>query len=456
MKHEERWSSLDPRSLALFRILLGATLLLDLASRLPWLKEFYTDQGVLPRSVLARSEFLDQWLCFHLGFGDWWGLFGLFLLQASLAIALLVGWHTRPVVLLNWLLLNSLHVRNPFLNDRGDMELALLLFWSFFLPLGACWSLDARQGRTATTSHKGLAATCLVVQLALIYLCAGFLKYGEFWLARGDGLYHSLQSPLFATPLAGILLNTPGWFLTALNYLIVAAEVFVGFLLLTPRSVPLLRGLAVGLVVSFHLAVALLFHLGLFPWIGIVGVVALVPGGWWEVSLWRRFARSRDGRMPELPYPATEPFARRAFLGLCLFLVVLCNLATRAEGEAFQRPDWAIKLSAALRLEQHWDLFSPHPPFNGVFQVVDADTGEATVVLPDPDQKVNFPSHRWRMLMIASLFPRFALVRAGVAEALSPPGRATLYQFRVSLVDSNGESKPFTIWTLWRTQERDG
>ena len=43
----------DVRSLALFRCAVGIILLVDLVERSRWLRENYTDLGILPRSLLA-------------------------------------------------------------------------------------------------------------------------------------------------------------------------------------------------------------------------------------------------------------------------------------------------------------------------------------------------------------------------------------------------------------------
>ena len=52
-----RWLSdaylrVDPRSLGIGRIVLGLALLLDLARRVPWLRDFYSNAGLLPNHTL--------------------------------------------------------------------------------------------------------------------------------------------------------------------------------------------------------------------------------------------------------------------------------------------------------------------------------------------------------------------------------------------------------------------
>ena len=437
------WAKLDIRSLALFRVLLGSILVLDLATRIPYITDFYTDDGVLPRSVLSQSQFVDEWLCFHLGVGHRMGILLLILLQIGLAISLAAGWRTKLATVGSWFMLNSLHVRNPFVNDRGDQELVLLLFWSIFLPLGATWSLDAKAGRKDWGSNTGLPAAALLLQLAQIYLFAGFLKQGDFWLVRGDGLYHSLKSPLFATGLAKWASTLPTPLLKAANYLVIVGEIFAGFLLLSPRSVILTRSLAIGTVAIFHLAVFALFDLGLFPLVGIIVLVALLPRQFWNNPVVRRLKWT--GQVPE--HKKEFPLWSRALVILAMFLTLLSNLAFRPQVDAFRRPFVFEQLSKALRLDQHWDLFSPIPPYNGQFEFISPDKSQQLMIPEDRD----FPSHRWKMLMIASLYPRFALVRPGLVKRLPDVPENCIYRFQVKLVSRDGKSNKNVTWTLWNS-----
>lgn len=460
-EESERWAWLDPRSLGLFRVLLGLTLLLDLFSRFPHLRAFYTDRGVLPRALASEAGLLSEWLCLHLGTGEAVGQATLLGLQGLFALGLTVGWHTRWMTLGCWLLLNSLHVRNPFVNDRGDVELSLLLFWSFFLPLSERWSLDAATRRSSgRVDNKGITAAAFVLQIAQIYLWSGFLKQGEFWLGRGDGLYYSLQSPLFATKLSLWISSWPQPLLKLGNYAVITAEIFVGFLLLAPRRTPLLRGFAVLLLIVFHVAVALLFQLGLFPIIAVVATVALWPSAFWEFAPLRHLGEMLDRRLGATSSPGCgTPNGVKCLLATSIFLAALSSAANDFEGERFNRGSALITLTKSLRLEQHWDLFSPIPPYLGYFKIRTASDRELVWSCPSQEgvaESNEFPSHRWRMLMIASLYEQFAVVRGGLLEELRPEGVAgeLIYQFQVRLVKHSGELGPDTVWTLSR--QRNG
>lgn len=452
-----RWSRLDVRSLAVFRIGIGFLVVLDQILRLQDLSAFYTDSGILPRTTLLGSNLSDFWLSLHLTVGSWFGELLLILLTAGLGLAVLLGWQTRWTTLACWVMLNSLHARNPFVNDRGDSQLVLMLFWGFFLPLGAVWSLDSKRERRVGGAVDGLPATALILQLAFIYLFAALTKTGDFWLARGDALEYSLASSIFATDLAGWLLGTGEPYLRALTYLVIAGELFVGLLLLTPFSVALLRGLAVAMIVGFHLGVAFLFHLGLFPFIGICSILALLPSEFWgTLSLKETTGESRE----ELPEIARR--VRNIFLCLSLGLAVLANLQSLDWGPRVEVGERIGTLSRILKVDQHWDLFSPLPPINGQFQLLAVDSqGRERVLYRVPSTSFDpnapeFPNHRWRMTMLTTLFPDYPFIQEAVARQLAhrsggyQADETLRYQFMLLPMESDGAFGEPRALLLWR------
>ena len=99
-----------------------------------------TDQGLLPRLAVAARN--PEVISIHLANGTPQFQAVLFFLQALFAIGLLIGYRTRLITLLSWLLLTSLHARFRAILGGGDEYLRILLFWSLFLPLGARYSVD--------------------------------------------------------------------------------------------------------------------------------------------------------------------------------------------------------------------------------------------------------------------------------------------------------------------------
>ncbi len=457
------WATLDLRSLALLRVLLGLFILVDCLKRWGSLSAFTTDQGVLSRVDFVTSPFADRWLCFHLGGGDLLTQQILHLLLTLCGLGLVLGWRTLWMNLGCWVLLSSLHVRNIYVNDRGDLELILILFWSLFLPLGARWSFDAMAGRSPTGWNSGLAPAALILQFAQIYLFAGLLKTGEFWLVRGDGLSYSLQSPLFATPLAEYLhQRLPEAVLISANYAAIAGEIFIGLLLLSPIAVAIARPLALGLILAFHSTVAVLFHLGMFPVLGGLLPLALLPPSFWGHFPQRLRTVLDQGRRNECN--STSPPTGVALLLAGLMLTaLLSNLAYRPVAPNLKLPEPFLTLSKVFRLEQHWELFAPIPPYLGSFELQFREpSGEFQTMLTRPKNSQAaesgtsepFPDHRWRMLMISSLFPQGASVRPGIARELwrgleKKQSGIYRYLFRVRQVQKDGGLGAEEVWILW-------
>jgi hypothetical protein len=90
----------------------------------------------------------------------------LFGVAALAALGLLVGYRTRLMTIVVWVLLLSLHMRNPLVNGAESPMLRMLLFWGMLLPLGAYWSVDrakrprSRGCRRASCRRPPLACSC--------------------------------------------------------------------------------------------------------------------------------------------------------------------------------------------------------------------------------------------------------------------------------------------------------
>jgi hypothetical protein len=126
----------DLRSLAALRIVLAATVLADLTFRSKSLVAHYTDLGVLPRWTLIQTELYPWQFTLNLLSGE--PLFQAFLfgVTALAALGMLVGYRTRLMTIVVWVMVLSIQWRNPLVLSGADNLLRVLLFWAMFLPLG--------------------------------------------------------------------------------------------------------------------------------------------------------------------------------------------------------------------------------------------------------------------------------------------------------------------------------
>jgi len=170
----------DIQSLAVFRISAALLIFYDLITRLPDIQAFYSDQGVLPRFFLFQQvHFIAPSAYFMTG--SVFGVLILFLFTGLSAVALLVGWHTRPATFAAWFLSMSLQLRNPYVLNAGDQVLCLVLFWEMFLPLGQAYSVDAivrpLEAAPAPRSVFSVGTVAFLGQVSMIYLFTFILKF---------------------------------------------------------------------------------------------------------------------------------------------------------------------------------------------------------------------------------------------------------------------------------------
>ncbi|MDR3416292.1 MAG: HTTM domain-containing protein [Nevskia sp.] len=314
---------IDLRTLALFRILLGWLLLLDLCSRMADAGAFYSDAGVLPRSWLAQSG--ERWrISLHLANGQHWFALALLLLEALAALALAFGWRARAAAAACFVLHASLLNRNALVLDNSDVLLTCLLFWSMFLPLGARCGVDAALGRPPPDNrHLSWASAGLLLQVMSPYFFGALLKSGSEWWPDGTAVYWILQLDRYLAP-AGTWLRQQQDLLPALTRSIYLLQLLGPPLAFFPLFNRPLRLLAMLLFIALQLGLALSLRLGLAPWVGIVASLSLT-GGWVWDALDRR-AQRREQRRGSLPlriyYDRDCAFCLRSCLLLRSFLLL--------------------------------------------------------------------------------------------------------------------------------------
>ncbi len=437
-------SRLDPRSIALFRVGLGAVLLADLGMRADRLAQLSSDAGPVTRASLGLTRTLFPAYLVH-GSPGW--AHAVTLLAAMSALALLVGWWSRAAALVSWFLLCSLHVRNPYVTDGGDQLLRLLLLLGAFLPLGACWSLDARSARAARAVPP-FAALALLLQFALFYGFAGALKlrFTTMW-RDGTAIQRVLARDNWATDLGRRVGELGG--LSWLSYLVLVFELAVPVLLLSPWRTAHCRVAAVIAIALFHFGLGLHLELGLLPWVCVVGACAFLPG-----AVWRRAAA------PPAPGEAAPRWRELLSLGLASVIVVI-NLATLLKPNPL--PRLVRRAASELFLDQTWAFYTQAPEeIPRGFVVVRATLADGDVVNlanagrpvqidPAPSVARRFDSFRWATLLEASLHHTW--MHPGIAESecqrhnQRAPAERRADRVEIVLVDLDGAlPEPRVLW----------
>ncbi len=396
---------IDIRSLALFRIGLALVLLVDLFIRIQDLTIHYSDEGLLPRSVLI-NQVMDAWnISFHLVSGTWQVQLVFFMLEALFAVALLVGFHTRLATILSWIFLISLHSRNPLILQGGDVVLRMLLFWGMFLPLGACWSIDQRlwdkKNQLYQVFSGGTAA--LLLQVCFIYWFSALLKTDASWRQDGTAVWYALSNELFATSTGKYLLQFP-FLLKISTFATLYLEAFGPFLAFSPIWTGPVRTVTAIVFILFHLmALNLTMELGIFPYVCAVAWMVFLPGWFWERIL-------GSNHIPAIGWKAS-----RLSNGLAIFFliyVLLWNI------QGLNVPLLSPQLNAIgplVRIDQYWNMFAPYPlRDDGWFVIpaklrngneVDLFTDGGPVSWQHPELcSTLFKNDRWKSFMMNLVF----------------------------------------------------
>jgi hypothetical protein len=387
--------AIDVRSLAALRIGLALVVLCDLAIRVQDLERFYADSGVLPRADMLALDPSPNYLSLHLISGRWEVQALLFLAAAVFGVMLLVGYRTRLATAASWLLLISLQARNPLVNHAGDVVLRLLLFWSMFLPLGACLSLDRLRDTSGSPLPRAVcspASAALLLQVALLYFFTGLLKDHPIWRSEGSAVWYALSLEEFSTEFGRHLLDYPS-LLTFLTFATIGLELIGPFLPFVPFWNAGFRLIAVTMFVGFHLGLLVSMRLGIFPYVCWVAWLPFLPGRFWDFVLKRWPARMPTHLQPHLErwrcalrptalQVRTRFWALADWTVLCLLLlVVLWNLRT-VSWDYWAR--WfPPKYNAILelpRLDQCWNMFAPYPLREDGWYVLEAKLRDGSVV----------------------------------------------------------------------------
>lgn len=428
---------LDLRSLALVRMAVAVILFLDTAVRSTDITAMYTDFGSLSRTALLELGWNQHWFSLHMATGHWAGIAALMVIQLLLAVGLLVGWRTRVMTFWSWLLLISIHSRNPMVLNGGDIYLRVVLFWMLFLPWGEIWSWDARAGKSDTRwwtpavaasgkAVRSLAGLAVLLQIASVYWFAALARNDPSWTTSYTAAGLALMLDCFITPF-GVFFRSTFWdWLPTVTFLVIMWEFYGPFLFLFPFDRGQFRTFAVFGIVAMHACFGACLELGLFAWIGGTLPLLLLPAWFWE-SPARRLAALLDARLGSSRRGEPEQTSRVGVrteapwlwatreLG---YLLIICYIMLWNMGNEQLTPtQWRLPanltwLGQLTRMDQRWNMFSPGPLTEDGWFVIEGQRRDGTTLdmfIEGRDQvdwtKPAFIAHtfrneRWRKYMM--------------------------------------------------------
>ena len=355
---------IDIRALALMRIAFSVCILIDLADHLPYIKNFYSDEGIMPRAY-AIHLLNPNSICLNLMNGSWEFQALLFFLTAVLTVGLLLGWRTRLCTFLVWILLTSFHNRNYFLLGAEDKLLHILFFWFLFLPWGACYSLDSqRKGlHSPPLRVSSMGSVAYLLQISFFYFFAGFLKTHPQWTTQGTAMYYTLSINEFSKPLAHVLLQHP-LLMKQMTFATLWIERWGALFFFIPFQNIYFRLTAIAAFILFHVGILLCMELRLFQWICLISLIGFLPTPFLNKILGKFSPQSTPS--PEKIPSGWKPnlFTMPPYLSIIVaFFIVYVFVWNMGELEKppLRVPPNMQWIGYTFNIYQHWGMFAPRP-----------------------------------------------------------------------------------------------
>lgn len=293
------FAPISPVSLALFRILFGALMLLFVALLAPELLTWFGRGG--PFTPHDASTFWGNVPDYSLllWFPAPAAVFAFFAVFTLAACCLMIGLWTRLSALLVFLGLVSIGHRSPLILNGGDTAFRMMAFYLILAPCGAALSVDRLRALLRGTARvrpplvPPWAQRLLQLQMCLVYAMTVLLKLqGHAW-QDGTALYYTSRLEAFDRfPLPLVFHSLP--LVNLLSYWTLAAEIGLAVLVWVPglRRFVLLNG------VLLHLGIEYSMNIPLFAFAMLAWYVTFVDveGSWaWLQAHWplRTFSRAR-------------------------------------------------------------------------------------------------------------------------------------------------------------------
>lgn len=332
-QQQQQRFTLDARSLATFRILLGLYLLYDLWARLSlgkydlaWYTQDPRERSYLdPRDTPHQAPMHRIW--FHRGSQSF--QIAAFGLSGILSLCFCLGYHCWGIIKgLLWIVQVSQVSRNMYLSDGSDSFIRHLLLWSCFLPVSKVWSLDAytrrsrnndsskpkRQQNQEYTTVSGLPCFALMLQICFMYWGTVFHRTLDIfpwsqldqsqWLPPKLSAVHYALAGSFATRdnfLTQFLRSSPrASAFATLGATIVEVVAPLACLLVSPRY----RHWFALQLFALHLGLYATLNLPNWQFVGMLATVIWIPSHVWDKILLT--TRRRKNGEPSSVYKKTD------------------------------------------------------------------------------------------------------------------------------------------------------
>lgn len=251
--------------LVTFRILLGALMAFGALRTMAmgWVEKLYTEPALFFKFYgFDWVKPLDGPL-----------MYGVFSTIAISAFLVMLGLFYRVAIVTFFLVFTYVELIDATNYLNHYYLVCLVSFLLIFLPANRAFSLDVlRKPHLKITKIPFWMTGILMLQLTIVYTCAGIAKINPDWLFRAMplGIWLPEHTDL---PVLGYFFQFK-WTAYILSWAGAFYDLTIAFFLMNRRT----RPFAFFMVMVFHVLTSLLFNIGLFPLIMISAALIFFPG----------------------------------------------------------------------------------------------------------------------------------------------------------------------------------
>lgn len=353
--------------LAIWRILFGAVMFLSTLRFMlkGWINEFY---------VLPTFHFTYLWFGWVKPLSET-GMYSVFALMLIATLFITLGLFYRISSISFFLLFTYVELIDKTYYLNHYYFVTLVSFLTIFLPLNKRFSLDTQLGITQTNfTVPNWTVNALKLQLIIVYVFAGIAKLNPDWLLAAQPLRIWLRAKT-DLPLIGTLFNYP-WVAYAMSWAGMIYDLSIPFLLLWRKT----RLSAYLIVIAFHTLTAILFPIGMFPWIMLTTtLIFFSEKDLKRLGAWRSEHRQTPNVAPNNHKTNQANHLKRKQLNrsiLCLFFLFQLSLNLRH----YAYPSNVLWTEEGFRFS--WRVMLTEKTGLSIFSVKDKQTGQSYTVFP--------------------------------------------------------------------------
>ncbi len=231
------------------------------------------------------------------------GMYFLFGCMAIASIGIMLGWKYRLSATVFFLTFTYVELidKTNYLNHYYFVSIVSFLL--MLLPAACYFSVDSFLDPGKKRIHvPAWTIGSIKLQLGMVYFFAGIAKINTDWLLRAMPLKIWLAGKS-NVPLIGWLFNY-SWTAFVFSWFGMLYDILVPFALVIKKT----RPYAYAAVIGFHVMTAMLFNIGMFPYIMILSTLVFFPAKYHEAAI-LFFQKSLDKLISSPPRSASQSTA---------------------------------------------------------------------------------------------------------------------------------------------------